>query len=326
MTVFIHAGRSKTGTSYLQTIMANNGDALLEKGLVYPALGSAVELAQAGLPTAGNAVYLALLLANPSNLPKNIKEDKIVHDLQKACNKNSKKNIILSSELFEMLNADGIKKLSNIFSSIGRDVHFIHYIRSPVSALESIYAQSVKRHGGTQGLDKYVFSLKLWTIKYYQYFDWLSESKIPFTIRKYEKSAFVNGRIELDFFAAMGADFSQADLIYPEKNINPTPSRFGLNVLRECNLLGDGLAYYDRNTAAAIKVDKVLGLSAGVFEPHHKKYISEHTKKNMQILYDKYSVEPFLDDIQSTLEVPTVDYNTYRFLFLRALSEIYGKV
>ena len=52
--LYIHAGQTKTGSSFLQAAFAGSIDALKSMGIVYPIDRKLAELARTGIPTSGN--------------------------------------------------------------------------------------------------------------------------------------------------------------------------------------------------------------------------------------------------------------------------------
>jgi len=320
MKLVIHAGRSKTGTSFLQSVLALNEMFLEKNGLHYPKLRSAIEMAARGLPTAGNAVLLAILLTKGGVLPSDVNEKIIMDDLVNCFKENSNKHVILSSELFEQLNLEGLEKLKEIAAGAGRELLFVQYIRNPVDSLESVYAQSVKRHGVTLDPFDYVLSLRMWAVKYHLFLEYLTEMDISFVAKVYDKNHFVGNRIEVDFFSSLDLDseFNSSEILLPPIPVNVTPSKFGLRVLCECNLLGSGLAYYDANTAAVLKVDKALGLKKGVFTNEIKEYIIRHSQKNMDVLVEKFNLPKFTYDESERKFDNSVDFERYKFLYQQA--------
>jgi len=320
MKLVIHAGRSKTGTSFLQSVLALNEMFLEKNGLHYPKLRSATEMAARGLPTAGNAVLLAILLTKGGVLPSDVNEKIIMDDLVNCFKENSNKHVILSSELFEQLNLEGLEKLKEIAAGAGRELFFVQYIRNPVDSLESVYAQSVKRHGVTLDPFEYVLSLRMWAVRYHLFLENLTEMDISFVAKVYDKNHFVGNKIEVDFFSSLDLDseFNSSEILLPPIPVNVTPSKFGLRVLRECNLLGSGLSYYDANTAAVLKVDEALGLRKGVFTNEIKEYIIRHSQKNMDVLVEKFGLPKFTyDKIEQKFD-NSVSFERYKFLYQQA--------
>lgn len=317
--LYVHAGRSKTGTSYLQTILANNAEFLNKNNLHYPDLGSAIDMASKGLPTAGNAIYLASLLTEHGSLPNNVSEKQVEDDLITACKGNDSEHVVISSELFEHLKKPGLQKLQNLAEEVERELCFIQYIRNPVDALESVYAQGVKRHGLTLSPHDYVLNLNMWAINYHNFLNSLKDLKIKFVARIYDKSLFNENRLEVDFFHSLGLklSFDSAEIITPTAAVNPTPSAYGLRILRDCNKVGSGLAYYDKNTAAVIKVDKELGFKKGVFNQGIKNYIIKNTKANMTTLSSEFDLPEFTYSEEKAVQSNNIDFETYRFLYMQ---------
>lgn len=94
MKLFIHIGTEKTGSSFLQTVMATNRPLLLDHGIYFPVAGKGEREMQAGRISAGNGELLYDTLQ--------LRDDKAVSALltkyKKEAEKKKAKAILLSNE------------------------------------------------------------------------------------------------------------------------------------------------------------------------------------------------------------------------------------
>ena len=125
MTLFIHIGFGKTGTTAIQDFLFANRNQLLENRLIYP---------ETGLEGSGHHGLSPLGCQSLSD------------DLQKAyrflcdqLNANSQSSMLLSSENYSFMHKDCIRHLGNLFAK--QNVNIIFYVRSQPRLIESTYLQ-----------------------------------------------------------------------------------------------------------------------------------------------------------------------------------------
>ena len=128
----LHIGHGKTGTSYIQSVLAMNTTRLLALNIKYPSHIS-LKMAKRGKITSGNG---ALIL-----------DDEIYDTVNHA--------ILLSGEqLFHrLLQNDNLQKS---FIRKFEKITVILYTRNVYDMNLSIWGQQVKRHGMTSSLNKYM--------------------------------------------------------------------------------------------------------------------------------------------------------------------------
>ena len=144
MWLHLHVGHGKTGSSYLQSWLAINADALRERhGLVYPlrspVSGTADDRAQRSRFSMGNGFILEELLG--------------LDDAQAACRALSElrgraPSLLFSRERFMRDLPPQITRIETLALDSGfRGVRYLLFIRDPLEHVLSLYAEMVKAHG-----------------------------------------------------------------------------------------------------------------------------------------------------------------------------------
>ncbi|HUD50883.1 hypothetical protein [Parvibaculum sp.] len=156
-TVFLHIGLAKTGTSYLQTMLARNQGALLSHNIVYP---DDVSLASArkGAITSGNGVAFAKFLG--ASFPSDqISTLQILPTISSALD--AGRHVLFSSETMSILDdRSSARQAVDAIRALGCRVRVIAYFRSLADYALSDYSQQIKSGTTTLG-----------------FVDWLHESK-----------------------------------------------------------------------------------------------------------------------------------------------------
>ncbi|MCG7654040.1 hypothetical protein MHN00_10755 [Alteromonas sp. Cnat2-8] len=132
--VWIHLGPPKTGTSAIQKWMVANRAWLGTQGIMYPEY----EVGANGISSG----HIHLLLSE-SNGKFKVDPAK-VKSVYKQFEESPYRILLLSSEYF-FYHAESLAALLP-------KVKFIAYVRCPIETFESVYNQSVKRHGKTEPL------------------------------------------------------------------------------------------------------------------------------------------------------------------------------
>jgi len=154
-TIYLHIGPGKSGTSAIQSFLAKNDENLKKHGYLYPELDN-IEDSKNGVVTGGNGATLARSLLDeqhPFSLRDKNAKVSILNKFEKILSENTHYNLIISSELFSMLDVGSIKNLNEILVKYPFDVKFIFYLRRHDEIVESDYAQQVKKHGYFKSLD-----------------------------------------------------------------------------------------------------------------------------------------------------------------------------
>jgi hypothetical protein len=134
---YIHIGTHKTGTTSIQTFLAENDELLARAGIHIPRTARIT-------PTSAGHHNLAWEINNPYQFDPNggtcaaLFEEIAQANLPTVC---------ISSEEFEFLAADPnkVRTLARSFLDAGYEPHAIVYLRPQADYLESLYAEIVKR-------------------------------------------------------------------------------------------------------------------------------------------------------------------------------------
>jgi hypothetical protein len=138
-TLYLHAGHSKTGSSYIQSMLAGSAGSLLAHRIYYPLPKSADKAAAGGISSGNGSIFL-------DSAPEMCKIP------------NSAKSVFFSYELLynEILQSNR----KNIIRK-WRDIHSIEtlkvllIIRNPIEHFASVYQQAIKRGGFTGSINEY---------------------------------------------------------------------------------------------------------------------------------------------------------------------------
>jgi len=141
--LFLHVGHPKTGSSYLQSILAIARQDLLKLGIDYPS-HQTIKFAKELKITSGNGVILLAALQGER------KVDDWFGEHKKIC--------VSSEYMFPYLlpeeNCDHFRTF--IKSHKIDQVNILIFIRNPLDMAISLYHQFVKRGGGTDEFDKFI--------------------------------------------------------------------------------------------------------------------------------------------------------------------------
>ena len=136
--LYLHIGPHKTGSTYIQRAFLENRDRLLKLGVNYPSVGLGEEIG-------GHYGHHKTLVEVTKQEPNALKEyfaQFLVNDIN-----------VVSSENFENLNLEQIKKLRAALSTI--DVKIVFYYRNYIDLLPSWWQEEVK-HGSMTSFFEYV--------------------------------------------------------------------------------------------------------------------------------------------------------------------------
>lgn len=125
-TLYLHAGHGKTGSSYIQSTMANSIESVLEQGYYYP-FSRDITSAASGKISSGNS----------SDFERLIDHGVI-----------GEKVIFSGENFFHLFRGESGRELLRKACSAGYDeVNIILFIRDPIDHAPSSYQQSIKRGG-----------------------------------------------------------------------------------------------------------------------------------------------------------------------------------
>jgi hypothetical protein len=219
MRVILHIGQSKTGTTSLQSFLANNRESLAKDGILYP------EVYRGGIPLkVQNHNSFAEALCGFRRFPGFSAEEYFSQFLEQ-CKEKRCDTLLLSGESFwgapqiwrlpegEKVLESHLKKIRKLKELIGREeCHFVLYLRRQDEWIDSNITQLIRYEGllkypvyqnDAQTADvlapylDYTAMLNLWE----QVFE---TSKI--TVIPYERDHLKNGDIVCDFMERIGAN------------------------------------------------------------------------------------------------------------------------
>ncbi|MYZ49984.1 hypothetical protein [Propylenella binzhouense] len=155
----LHIGANKTGTSALQTWLAINAPALLERGVFYPSPGIGVradrKTADRIARTAGdrftravangNTLYLYRLL-RPEVRPEGFDQEEFIRRLETVLG-NDLPVVLFSGEHLQLADPDWLAFLRDAALAEGRRIEIAYVMRNLAEHAFSVWMQEVKRGG-----------------------------------------------------------------------------------------------------------------------------------------------------------------------------------
>jgi len=249
MKITLHIGQSKTGTSAIQSFLTLNRDALVQQGILYPAVkvwGMPVE--------AGSHNAVADAIAGKTSYPF-VTAQKYHEAFFGEAARLDVSHMILSAEHFiggepriwdvtdheDHYKAYRTKILRTAEWLEGHDVDLIVYLRPHASWLASSIAQNIRTTGLVAKIDASMtdmqfFHMFLPLLRYEKLLSAWREILCPrkITIVPYRRDTLINGNSVDDFIAQVGIDGST--LPYAQKReVNSSLTREYLEVQRELN-------------------------------------------------------------------------------------------
>ena len=229
MTIVLHIGVSKTGSSAIQYALAMHREALSRRGLHY-AVEGAEELVEKRLITSGNGAHLTRRL-NPR---RGSSRESEALDFDRAYVSPDQAISLVSSEGLSSADPELLQRFKDEVIG-GREVRIIAFVRDVYGHAVASWMQRIKRHGYTGRLE--AFCAKSYDNKQHQ------------ALRTYE-AVFGRDRISVlhydsvqdgVFHAFMGAlGIEAADLAAPPK-VNRSLTRAEVEVLIACNHIHKGM-------------------------------------------------------------------------------------
>ncbi len=216
MTVYVHIGLHKTGTSSIQAFLRKNKPALLERGYLYPRTGW----------TAGghhNLAYELLGRKRFSEAPGRLAD--LEAELATA------PHAILSSEELEFLELADVRRLKAALGE--REARIIVYLRRQDALIGSTYAQQVKMGARMKPFEDYARA-SLYNPRF-DFSQLLGRGGGVFGRDSLEAAVVsdqtAGQRLYDDFLGRLGLGEAQ-DLPRPPKRMNESPSAAEVEILR----------------------------------------------------------------------------------------------
>lgn len=217
--LILHIGLGKCGTSSLQSFLALNSGALSNLGMYYPEIES-VENAKEGHITSGNGNLLACSLLNETHFFYHEGYHEKMENLKGMLRLREENTVILSSEMFSVLNSDQASDFVNQLNLWGFEVTVICYIRRQDEIALASYVQGlIAGHSSTA----HSFEEEVWRIsKTFRYSvllePWINLPKgNRFIVRPFDKDRLIKGDVVSDFLSILEIEEADNDFIWPEK-------------------------------------------------------------------------------------------------------------
>jgi len=237
---FLHIGRTKTGSTYIQHALEINEQLLNEHdcyvGTEFYSRGVPTRMSHG--PKHGGHGFLARYTVNQK------RHNRKVLEFRKAIQDKKWHKLILSTEMLTYPPTVGnIKLIQDLLEDY--DVWIIIYQRNPADWVESEYKERVSnayaRETDPLGhcIHNYLFT---WSLSSVMIRDWakiFGGNRIK--VRVYEEATQLVGGIFADFLSVCGLDDLAHLITYPEIQANPSLGRVYTEILRQFNILSSGL-------------------------------------------------------------------------------------
>jgi hypothetical protein len=164
----VHIGHGKTGTSYIQSVLAINQSDLQDIGVIYPESSSS-NSARDGEITSGNVSFRDVWPREVMASLRSIKEDS---------------KVVFSSELIFHRFFDDLDALLELKDMC--NLKILMFVRNPIEMAVSSYGQDIKRAGETCTPDEYIFK-DIHLKKSLKILEFLSEHEINYAVYNYSR-------------------------------------------------------------------------------------------------------------------------------------------
>lgn len=216
MILYLHIGLNKTGSSFIQSVFANNREYLIDKGGYFPSAGKIDSNMNKWEISPGNGLELCFSL-------RDNKKERVLRCLENYINKAESsfcKKVVVSNEgLFAALSSNrSLSLLVESCKSVGYEgVKALAYFRDPVSHLMSVYKHRSKT-GRNKDFDQWI-SEGYETVQVMK--DFLivfDKSPVDWTFRKYKKDSA--SLLEATFSEWLGVQVPVCE--ENDKRVNPS--------------------------------------------------------------------------------------------------------
>jgi len=286
LTILIHVGPPKSGTSAIQKWLTENTQSLKNAGVFYPS-----HLTDANGVSSGN--LLSLFEHNLKGELKFSKEKK--RKLLSDFNESNASTLLLSSEFF-------FRQL-DLLSEEFPEAKFIAYLRFPIEVIESSYNQGVKRHFEIKklGLPEKPKTFQLNILENYI----KNIGKDRFILRPYHKKCYVGGTLVSDFTELLNIEELGVDSSLKDDRINNSYSLDALEFKRWFNqfnlrelqpLLDSFLQQYSAGK------DGYSLVPAKIYRRYQSEYIN--VLQSFCRKYDVRNSDIFLDSCEQLVQKP----------------------
>ena len=203
----LHVGHGKTGSSYLQSVLAHARQPLLDAGINYPTHNSLKD-ARAGKVTSGNGIRLM---------------DAVIAQESDPVWFNHADHVLFSSEfLFDFFIDKKNHAAIRSFLDGARieKIRILLFIRDPIEQVTSSYQQFIKRGGGTLSADEFSrrFIMPERVMEFLEFTD--RHDDIEVVIRNYSRTRGDLARVLFDTF-----EIEPVEVTLPTRAVNRSLTR-----------------------------------------------------------------------------------------------------
>ena len=276
----LHIGSPKTGTSAIQTFLAQNYDALNKSGIIYPGKGkSFFTNAQQGKISSGNGVNIAKYFRNPNNK----QNQNAYSEFCKYITSQKKRCLLYSSEAFWNLKKQHLQMMYDLCKRNNYNVKIILYLRNQKEMLIASYAQAIKSTSFTSDIYTY-YRRKKFLLDYKIKLDMLSEvfGKKNLKIFCYTRDGLIENFLNaLDLNQEQKEHFKMISY-----KVNPTPHKYELAFLQSVNQLKEhDRSFSDRLTYLQRDSKEKLSLPNDLCKEMEKRYL-----KTNKFIAEEYGI------------------------------------
>jgi hypothetical protein len=219
--MILHIGLGKCGTSSLQSFFARNDERLSAQGIYYPEIEiDSFKKARSGEATAGNGGELACSLLQKKHFFFCEGKQEKLERLKRMIRSVEVKNLLVSSEMFSVLNKRQALNFIEEINAWGLKAHVICYIRRQDEMAVSSYVQGlIAGHSSTiQSFDKEVIKISK-IFRYTKLLEpWINLPKgNRLTIEVFDKRKLKNEDVVSDFLSILDLDPKACGFIWPKK-------------------------------------------------------------------------------------------------------------
>ena len=272
--LYLHIGCGKTGTSALQVWLNQNARVLSDLGYFYPQTEGEVVNPYQITSGNGEAAYNAIQAGEGRLYLSNLFAT-------------AKKHIIISSELFQLLDRAQISEVRSIFSDLNLNPVIIVYVRDLYDILNSTYHQFVKRHLFTLSFREFVMDLQ--SVQQFDVLDnWMSVFG-ELVVMHYDVE---RGSIDQSFLKAINISNGLVPKIKPN-TVNRSLTPFELELLRFLNALYVNKFGVVDELFSMVISDELIKLypekkSAILYDPDVEVYLLDKFGKKIADINSKY--------------------------------------
>ena len=262
MKIFFHIGLHKTGSSYIQKVLYNNSELLIQKNFFY----------KTNTPEEFNHNSLAELVLDFSKnkiLLSDIFNRYINEALELKCH-----TIIFSSEMLAVIDEVTVKSLSSLFS--GHELNIVAYIRRPDEVIKSSHNQIVKDSKWPRDLNERPFP---YDPSFFSILNSWLRNFLPGNLIfcPFDKDQFKHLNIALDFLSTVGLkDIKDTNLVIQDIEANISLPENLIQVIRLTNAVLN-LSHADH--AKWVNALDELRFQYPKLYPYHEKDMSRSDRK-----------------------------------------------